>query len=79
MITNNLRTIEDIVLVLFVVAIIYTDWRFHRIPNALTFPVMAIGLVCGALEAIPGGVFERETAGVRGQAAASADVLCGGN
>jgi len=58
-ITNNLRTIEDIVLVLFVVAIIYTDWRFHRIPNALTFPVMAIGLLCGALEAIPGGVFER--------------------
>ncbi len=43
MITDNLRVLEDLVLVAFVVTIIYTDWRFRRIPNVLTFPAMAPG------------------------------------
>jgi prepilin peptidase CpaA len=43
--------------VAFVIAVIYTDWRYRRIPNAFTYPVMVIGLVLGAFEATPGGVF----------------------
>jgi len=48
------RAVEDAILVAFVVAVIYTDWRYHRIPNAFTYPVMAAGLVLGALEGVPG-------------------------
>jgi prepilin peptidase CpaA len=48
------RTVEDAILVVFVVAVVYTDWRYHRIPNAFTYPVMAAGLVLGALEGMPG-------------------------
>jgi prepilin peptidase CpaA len=35
----------------------YTDWRFLRIPNAITYPAMLVGVVFGALEALPGGLF----------------------
>ena len=38
-------------------AVVYTDWRYRRIPNAFTYPVMAAGLVLGALEGVPGEVF----------------------
>ncbi|MEK6206875.1 MAG: A24 family peptidase [Chloroflexota bacterium] len=41
----------------FVIAVIYTDWRYRRIPNAFTYPVMAVGLVLGAFETVPGEVF----------------------
>ena len=41
----------------FVVAVVYTDWRYRRIPNAFTYPVMLVGLVLGAFEAVPGEVF----------------------
>jgi prepilin peptidase CpaA len=37
----------------------YTDWRFLRIPNAFTYPAMAVGLVFGVLEGVPGGLFTR--------------------
>ena len=47
------------ILVAFVVAIVYTDWRFRRIPNALTYPVMAAGLVLGIFEGLPGAPFEK--------------------
>jgi Flp pilus assembly protein protease CpaA len=50
------RAVEDVILVAFVISIVYTDWRYRRIPNALTYPVMAAGLVLGALEGIPGEV-----------------------
>jgi prepilin peptidase CpaA len=50
------RAVEDVILVAFVVAVVYTDWRYRRIPNAFTYPVMAAGLVLGALEGIPGEV-----------------------
>jgi prepilin peptidase CpaA len=51
------RAVEDVILVAFVAAIVYTDWRYRRIPNALTYPVMLAGLVLGAFEALPGEVF----------------------
>ena len=41
----------------FVIAVIYTDWRYRRIPNAFTYPVMVAGLVLGAFETVPGDVF----------------------
>jgi prepilin peptidase CpaA len=43
--------------VAFVIAVIYTDWRYRRIPNAFTYPVMALGLVLGAFETTTSGVF----------------------
>jgi len=48
------RAVEDAILVAFVVAVVYTDWRYRRIPNAFTYPVMAAGLILGALEGVPG-------------------------
>jgi Flp pilus assembly protein protease CpaA len=51
------RAVEDAILVAFVAAVIYTDWRYHRIPNAFTYPVMLAGLVLGAFETVPGDVF----------------------
>lgn len=39
------------------VAVMYTDWRFLRIPNVFTYPAMLVGLVLGVLEAVPGGLF----------------------
>jgi prepilin peptidase CpaA len=51
------RAVEDAILVAFVVAVVYTDWRYRRIPNAFTYPVMLVGLVLGAFEALPGAVF----------------------
>ncbi|HEY8806102.1 MAG TPA: A24 family peptidase [Candidatus Limnocylindria bacterium] len=49
-------------LVAFVVTIIVTDWRWHRIPNAATYPAMVVGLVLGLIESatktgFPGTVF----------------------
>jgi prepilin peptidase CpaA len=51
------RAVENAILVAFVLAVIYTDWRYRRIPNAFTYPVMAVGLVLGALEGLPGEAF----------------------
>jgi len=51
------RAVEDAILVAFVVAVVYTDWRYRRIPNAFTYPVMLAGLVLGAVEALPGEAF----------------------
>lgn len=52
-----MRAVEDAILVAFVVAVVYTDWRYRRIPNAFTYPVMLAGLVLGAVEALPGEAF----------------------
>ncbi|HTJ59702.1 MAG TPA: A24 family peptidase [Candidatus Saccharimonadales bacterium] len=59
---DALLAIEDLVLVLFVVTIIVTDWRWRRIPNAVTYPTMLLGLALGAIESagpagFPGSVF----------------------
>jgi prepilin peptidase CpaA len=51
------RAVEDAILVAFVVAVVYTDWRYRRIPNAFTYPVMLAGLILGALEGFPGAIF----------------------
>jgi len=41
---DGLLAIEDLVLVVFVLTIIVTDWRWRRIPNAVTYPTMLVGL-----------------------------------
>lgn len=46
-------------LVVFVCAMVVTDWRFRRIPNVATYPTMLIGLALGAIELFPGDVFQR--------------------
>jgi prepilin peptidase CpaA len=45
------------VLVVLFAIVMYTDFRWLRIPNAVTYPTMLIGLVLGALEGLPGGLF----------------------
>lgn len=35
----------------------YTDARWLRIPNVVTYPAMLLGLALGVLEAFPGGLF----------------------
>ena len=54
-----MRAVEDAILVAFVVAVVYTDWRYRRIPNAFTYPVMAAGLILGALEGMPGEIMAK--------------------
>ena len=54
-----MRAVENVILVAFVAAVVYTDWRWRRIPNAFTYPVMVAGLVLGAFEAVPGDFFVR--------------------
>ena len=46
------------ILVAFVVTIIVTDWRWRRIPNAVTYPTMLVGLVLAAVEQLPGQAFQ---------------------
>jgi prepilin peptidase CpaA len=48
--------VQDVILVGFVLTIIYTDARWHRIPNAITYPTMLVGLVLGAVESVRIGV-----------------------
>jgi prepilin peptidase CpaA len=45
------------VLVALFLSVMYTDFRWLRIPNAITYPTMLVGLVLGAFEALPGGLF----------------------
>ena len=59
---DGLLAIEDLVLVVFVLTIIVTDWRWRRIPNAVTYPTMLVGLALGVIESagpagFPGSVF----------------------
>jgi prepilin peptidase CpaA len=35
----------------------YTDGRWLRIPNTLTYPAMALGVAFGAIEGLPGALF----------------------
>ncbi len=44
-------------LVVLFFVVMYTDFRWLRIPNAITYPTMVIGLALGAVEGIPGGLF----------------------
>jgi prepilin peptidase CpaA len=59
---------QDAILVAFVVTIIVTDWRWRRIPNAVTYPTMVVGLAVGAIESagsagFPGSLFPQGTHG----------------
>jgi len=40
-----LRAIENVALAALLITIMYTDWRFLRIPNAFTYPAMLVGVV----------------------------------
>ncbi len=51
------RIIENAVLVAFVLVVVATDWRWRRIPNAVTYPAMLAGLALGAWEGLPGTLF----------------------
>lgn len=44
-------------LVVLLATVIYTDWRWLRIPNIVTYPTMLVGLMLGALEGFPGALF----------------------
>ncbi len=48
---------ENVVLTVLLLAVMYTDWRFLRIPNVFTYPAMLVGVALGALEALPGALF----------------------
>jgi len=49
--------VQDVVLVAFVVTIIVTDWRWHRIPNVVTYPTMLVGVILGVIESFgPAGI-----------------------
>lgn len=52
-----MRVVENLVLAALLITIMYTDWRFLRIPNVFTYPAMLAGVVFGALEGIPGELF----------------------
>ncbi|MGH2498643.1 MAG: A24 family peptidase [Candidatus Limnocylindria bacterium] len=52
-----MRLTQNLLLVAFVLSVIYTDWRWQRIFNAITYPAMLAGLALGALEGIPGELF----------------------
>jgi prepilin peptidase CpaA len=45
------------VLVVLFVVVTYTDARWLRIPNAVTYPAMVLGLLFGVLESFPGILF----------------------
>ena len=44
-------------LVALLLIVIYTDWRWLRIPNVVTYPAMLVGLVLGVVEGFPGSLF----------------------
>ena len=44
-------------LVVLFAVVMYTDGRFLRIPNVLTYPTMLLGLAFGVLEGFPGSLF----------------------
>ena len=48
---------EVAVLVALFVITMYTDARWLRIPNAVTYPTILVGLAFGVLEAFPGALF----------------------
>jgi len=52
-----LRVIENVTLTALLLTVMYTDWRFLRIPNMFTYPAMLVGLVFGVLEGLPGDLF----------------------
>jgi prepilin peptidase CpaA len=54
---ETMRAVENVVLTALLLAVMYTDFRFLRIPNMFTYPAMAAGILFGAFEGLPGGLF----------------------
>ena len=54
---ETVKAIENVALTALLLAVMYTDFRFLRIPNAFTYPAMLAGIVLGAFEGLPGGLF----------------------
>jgi len=52
-----LRFVENVALAALLITVMYTDWRFLRIPNAFTYPAMLVGVLFGVIEGIPGDLF----------------------
>ncbi len=46
-------------LVALLAVVIYTDARWTRIPNVVTYPAMLVGLAFGVFEGFPGTFFEK--------------------
>src|SRR6185369_6137673 len=49
--------VENAVLVVLLLVVMYTDGRWLRIPNAITYPTIVIGLAFGIIEGFPGALF----------------------
>ena len=49
--------VENVALSALLITVMYTDWRFLRIPNAFTYPAMLVGVLFGVIEGIPGELF----------------------
>ena len=54
---ETVRAVENVLLAALLFTVMYTDWRFLRIPNVLTYPAMLVGVTLGAFEAFPGELF----------------------
>ncbi|HEY6202613.1 MAG TPA: prepilin peptidase [Candidatus Limnocylindria bacterium] len=54
---ETMRAVENVVLTALLFAVMYTDFRFLRIPNMFTYPAMAAGIIFAAFEGLPGGPF----------------------
>lgn len=53
----SIELVQSVVLVIFALTAITTDWLRTRIYNATTYPTMVIGLVLAALQNTPGEIF----------------------
>ena len=49
-----LRLVQNAVLVAFVLTVMFTDWRWRRIPNVVTYPGIVAGLGLSAVEGLGG-------------------------
>ena len=54
---DELRLLQNVLLVVFLVTVMVTDVRSHRIPNVVTYPTIVIGLALAAFSGL-GAVFQ---------------------
>ncbi|HET8568347.1 MAG TPA: A24 family peptidase [Candidatus Limnocylindria bacterium] len=54
MLTDQLALAQNALLVAFVLTVVYTDWRWRRIPNAVTYPTILVGLALASLRGLGG-------------------------
>jgi Flp pilus assembly protein protease CpaA len=55
---GSLALTQDVLLAVFAVTVMATDWLRQRIYNVVTYPTMALGLVLAAVEGFPGEVLK---------------------